>query len=187
VGKNYDTINDSLKDFIQRQQMFFVATAPLSKSGTINLSPKGLDSLRILDDQTVVYADFVGSGIETLAHVKENGRIVVMFCAFEGPPKIVRLHGLGEAIEPSHKDFQQLCSQFPEYPGLRCFIRIRCDRISDSCGFGVPLYDYVGQRSQLIDWAVSKGVEGVAKYQMKENARSLDGLPGLSKPTEGRT
>jgi len=183
MGKNYDAIDDSLKDFIQRQQMFFVATAPLSGSGTVNLSPKGLDSLRILDDQTVVYADLVGSGIETLAHVKENGRIVMMFCAFEGPPKIVRLQG--EAIEPSHEDFQQLCSQFPEYLGLRCFIRIHCDRISDSCGFGVPLYDYVGQRSHLIDWADSKGVEGVAKYQTKENAKSLDGLPGLSEPTEG--
>ncbi len=181
MGKVYDTLEESLKDFIQRQQMFFVATAPLSGSGRINLSPKGLDSLRILGDHSVAYADLVGSGIETVAHIRENGRIVLMFCAFEGPPKIVRLHGQGEVIEPSHGDFQQLRSQFPEYAGLRCFIRIDCERISDSCGFGVPLFDYAGQRSQLIDWAEGVGAEGMAKYQDKANSKSLDDLPGLGR------
>jgi len=182
MGKVFDTIDDSLADFIGRQQMFFVASAPLSKEGKINLSPKGLDSLRILDNHTVAYADLVGSGIETVAHLQENGRIVLMFCAFEGPPKIVRLHGHGEVIAPAHKDFQQLRGQFPELAGLRCFIRIHCDRISDSCGFGVPLFEYTGQRSQLTDWAKVKGDEALAKYQREKNAKSLDDLPGIAMP-----
>jgi len=184
MGKVFDKIDDSLADFIGRQQMFFVASAPLSKEGKINLSPKGLDSLRILDERTVAYADLVGSGIETVAHLQENGRIVLMFCAFEGPPKIVRLHGRGEVIEPAHKDFKQLSSQFPELAGLRCrcFIRIHCDRISDSCGFGVPLFEYTGQRSQLTDWAKVKGVEALAQYQREKNAKSLDDLPGIRMP-----
>jgi len=187
MGKVYDTIDDSLKDFIHRQHMFFVATAPLSGEGTINLSPKGLDSLRILDERTVAFADLVGSGVETIAHVKENKRIVLMFCAFEGPPNIVRLHGRGEVIGPSHGDFPQLRNQFPEYNGLRSLIRIHCSRISDSCGFGVPLYDFVGQRSQLIDWAKGQEEGELLKYQQEKNATSIDGLPGLSQPTEGCT
>ncbi|NOY28756.1 MAG: pyridoxamine 5'-phosphate oxidase family protein [Planctomycetes bacterium] len=183
MGKVFDAIDDSMADFIRRQQMFFVASAPLSGEGKINLSPKGLDSLRILDGRTVAYADLVGSGIETVAHLQENGRVVLMFCAFEGPPKIVRLHGQGEVIEPSHDDFEQLRSQFPELTGLRCFIRVHCDRISDSCGFGVPLYDYTGQRSQLTDWAKVKGPEALAKYQRENNEKSLDDLPGIGLPT----
>jgi hypothetical protein len=184
MGKVYDTIDDSLKDFIQRQQMFFVATAPLSSEGLVNLSPKGLDSMRILGDHTVVYADLTGSGIETVAHVKENGRIVLMFCSFEGAPKIVRLHGRGEVIEPSHDEFEELRTRFPEYVGLRSFIRFHCRRISDSCGWSVPLYDFKEQRSQLVAWAESKGVDGVLQYQQVENRESLDGLPGIRLNTE---
>ena len=147
MGKVYDRINESLTEFIQRQQMFFVATAPLVGDGHINLSPKGLDAFRILDDQTVAYADLVGSGIETVAHLKENTRIVLMFCSFEGRPNIVRLHGRGEAIEPAHAEFPSLRARFPEYIGLRTIIRVHCTRISDSCGLGVPLFEYRGQRS----------------------------------------
>jgi hypothetical protein len=180
MGKIYDAIDDSLKEFIQRQQMFFVATAPMSGDGLVNLSPKGLDSLRILDDQTVVYADLTGSGIETVAHLKENGRIVLMFCAFEGTPLIVRLHGRGEVIEPAHEDFQRLRSRFPEYKGLRSFVRVRCDRISDSCGWGVPLYEFKEHRSQLLAWAENKGVDGATQYQQTMNITSLDGLPGVA-------
>jgi len=184
MGKVYDAIDESLKEFIQRQQMFFVATAPMSGDGLVNLSPKGLDSLRILDDHTVVYADLTGSGIETVAHVKENGRIVLMFCAFEGAPKIVRLHGRGEVIESSHDEFQQLRTRFPEYVGLRSFIRLHCHRISDSCGWSVPLYEFREQRSQLVAWAEHKGVDEVDLYQQTVNTESLDGLPGITLRSE---
>lgn len=179
MGKTYDSIDDSVSKFIRGQQMFFVATAPLAADGSINLSPKGLDSLRILDERTVAYADMAGSGIETVAHLKENGRIVIMFCAFQGPPKIFRLHGRGEVIDPQHPDFSALERSFPAYTGLRCFIRVRCDRISDSCGFGVPLFAYQGQRSQLVDWAASKSIEDLREYQHRMNRTSIDGLPGI--------
>jgi hypothetical protein len=184
MGKVYNAIDESLKEFIQRQQMFFVATAPLSSEGLVNLSPKGLDSLRILDDHTVVYADLTGSGIETVAHLKENGRIVLMFCSFEGAPKIVRLHGRGEVIESSHDEFQQLRTGFPEYVGLRSFIRLHCHRISDSCGWSVPLYEFREQRSQLVAWAENKGGDEVALYQQTVNTESLDGLPGITLRSE---
>ncbi len=184
MGKIYDAIDDSLKDFIQCQQMFFVATAPLSSEGLVNLSPKGLDSMRILDDHTVVYADLTGSGIETVAHLKENGRIVLMFCSFEGAPKIVRLHGRGEVIESSHDEFDELRARFPQHVGLRSFIRIHCHRISDSCGWSVPLYEFKEQRSPLVTWAENKGVDGVRQYQQEENRESLDGLPGIGLNTE---
>ena len=180
MGKVFDAFDESLNEFIQRQQMFFVATAPLSGDGLLNLSPKGLDSLRILDGHTVAYADLVGSGIETVAHIKENGRIVLMFCAFEGPPKIVRLYGRGEVIEPTHVDFDSLRDKFPTYASLRCFIRVACERIADSCGWGVPKFDFQEQRSQLIEWAEHQGVEAVADYQREKNAASLDGLPGIT-------
>lgn len=182
MAKLFEVIDNSLADFIQRQKMFFVATSPLSEEGHVNLSPKGLDSFRILDARTVAYADFVGSGIETIAHLKENGRIVLMFCAFEGPPKIVRLHGRGEAIEPAHAEFATLSALFPEYAGLRAFIRVHCTRISDSCGYAVPLYEYQGERSQLLDWAERQGPEGLVEYQQQKNTHSIDGLPGVSPP-----
>lgn len=184
MGKTYETIDDSVKAFIERQKMFFVATAPLAANGLVNLSPKGLDSLRVLDDQTVAYADLTGSGIETVAHLKENGRIVVMFCAFAEAPKIVRLHGVGEVVERGHPEFEQLRNLFPEYTGLRSIIRVRCSRISDSCGWGVPKFSYEGERSQLLDWAEQKGADAVAHYQQEENTTSLDDLPGLAFPVE---
>ena len=179
MGKTYDSIDDRVSSFIRAQQMFFVATAPLADDGSINLSPKGLDSLRILDERTVAYADMAGSGIETVAHLNENGRIVIMFCAFQGPPKIFRLHGRGEVIDPGHSDFATLAKAFPAYTGLRCFIRVRCDRISDSCGFGVPLFEYQGQRSQLVDWAAGKSIDDLREYQQRMNRTSIDGLPGI--------
>lgn len=184
MGKTYETITPELQDFISRQQMFFVATAPLAGDGLINVSPKGLDSLRVLDERTVAYADLTGSGVETIAHVKENGRIVLMFCAFEGPPNIVRLQGRGEIIEPSNPDFDHVRQLFPDYPGLRSFVRVHCDRISDSCGFAVPKYDFVEHRPQLIHWAEQQGPDGVAKYQEETNVTSLDGLPGLGPSSE---
>jgi hypothetical protein len=181
MGKVHDCITPLVREFIAAQHVFFVATAPSGSEGRVNLSPKGLDSLRIVDDTTVAYLDFIGSGVETIAHLADNGRIVVMLCAFEGPPKIVRLHGKGEALEPQDPAFAELRPLFgPAEPGsVRAIIRIRVERVSDSCGFAVPLYTYEGDREQLTEWARKKGPEKLDEYQRKNNAASIDGLPGL--------
>jgi hypothetical protein len=178
MAKTFDAIDPKLRDFIEKQKMFFVATAPLTVDGHVNLSPKGLEgTLAILDEHTIAYLDLTGSGIETIAHIRENGRICVMFCAFEGAPRIVRIHGTGDAVEPGDDEFEGLLGHFDDYPAVRSIIRIRASRISDSCGYGVPLYDYRGERDQLQRWARSKGEEGVAQYRRDNNAESLDGLP----------
>ena len=179
MGKRFDSIDERLQQFIEKQPVFFVATAPLESDGHLNLSPRGLDSLRVIDPKTVAFVDLTGSGIETIAHIKQNQRIVLMVCAFEGPPKIVRLHGRGEVIEPSNPEFATLVEKFPTYEGVRAVIRISCQRISDSCGFGVPLMEYQGQRTLMGDWADRKGVDGVLDYQQEKNVTSIDGLPGL--------
>lgn len=179
MGKIYNEIDDQLGAFIKAQRVFFVATAPTGSEGHINLSPKGLDSLRILGPRTVAYLDFVGSGVETIAHLRENGRIVILLCAFDGPPKIVRLHGRGQVIEPQEADFGSLMSHFALAPGIRAIIRIELDRISDSCGHGVPLFRYEDQRSHMIASAERKGEAGLVAYQRANNSASIDGLPGL--------
>ena len=174
------TIDDKLAEFLHRQPVFFVATAPLSVDGFVNLSPKGLDSFRVLTPTRVAWADYVGSGIETVAHLKENGRIVMMFCAFEGPPQIIRLHGYGRVIEPVEPHFGEWIRLFPAHTGVRSVIVVDCSRVSKTCGFGVPLMDLRGHRSQLPEWCERKGAEGLATYQRENNATSLDGLPGIS-------
>jgi hypothetical protein len=179
MGKVYAAIDDRIEAFLRAQRLFFVATAPLSRTGHVNVSPKGLDSFAILDRETVAYLDLGGSGIETIAHLRENGRIVLMFCAFEGPPKIVRLHGRGEVVEVGEPGFEALAAHFPMYPHARAVIRVRCTRISDSCGYGVPLFEFAGQRSQLLEWSDRKGEAGIRQYREEHNRRSLDGLPGL--------
>ncbi len=180
MAKTFDAFNEKLRGFIDQQKMFFVATAPLTADGHVNVSPKGLaGTLAVLDDRTIAYLDFTGSGVETIAHLRENGRICVMFCAFEGPPRIVRVHGVGDVVEPSEDEFGGLRQQFEDYPGVRSIIRVRASRISDSCGYGVPLYDYRGERDQLPRWAHNKGEVGLANYQQENNAESLDGLPSL--------
>ena len=179
MGKIYDLIDDKLARWLAAQKVFFAATAPLSGDGHINCSPKDAASFRVLDGRTVVYLDLTGSGVETIAHLKENGRIVLMFCALDGPPKIVRLHGLGVPIEPGHNDFASLRELFPETVGLRSFIRIQLTRVSDSCGFGVPLYEFRGERSQLKEWAERKGEASLVDYRQEKNSRSIDGLPGV--------
>jgi len=179
MAKIFAEIDDGLLAFIRKQHVFFVATAPRGDDGHINLSPKGLESLALLDPTTVAYLDLTGSGVETIAHLRENGRIVLMFCAFDGAPKIVRLHGRGEVLEVGTAAFDSLAPHFPKLAGARSIIRVQLDRISDSCGYGVPLYKYEGERRQLIDWAERKGQEGVAKYRTDNNARSIDGLPGV--------
>ncbi len=178
MGKIYNSIDTNLRSFISAQRMFFVATAP-SSGGHVNLSPKGLDTLRVIDEQTVAYLDYVGSGAETIAHLRDNGRIVIMICAFEGPPKIVRLHGRGEGIEPEDADYATLIALFPSGIAGRSVIRVRVERISDSCGFGVPLYQFQGDRDQLGAWAERKGKEGLLEYQRKNNRKSVDALPAL--------
>lgn len=180
MGKTYEVIDEKLADWIREQQMFFVSTAPLAGDGLVNCSPKGgAGTFTLLDERTVAYLDFTGSGVETIAHLKENGRIVIMFCAFTGPANIVRLHGKGTVIEQHHPDFAVLRARFPAYPGVRSIIRVNVERISDSCGYGVPKYEYVGQRDTLQKHAEHLGPEGVRDYQATRNRQSLDGLPGV--------
>lgn len=180
MGKTHDGIEGEIRAFIEKQHVFFVATAPVSADGHVNLSPKGLDdAFRVLDARTVAYLDYTGSGAETIAHLRENGRIVIMLCAFEAAPRIVRLHGRGEVLLPDSPDFARLRALFAETRPVRSIIRIAVDRVSDSCGFGVPLYAYERQRSQLTDWCDRKGEDGLRAYQQQKNARSIDGLPAL--------
>ncbi len=179
MGKLWDRLDESLIEFIGRQHMFFVGTAPTLTEGHLNLSPKGLDTFRVLGPDSVAYLDLTGSGIETVAHLRENGRITIMFCAFEGRPNILRLYGRGRVVEPGDADWTELVGLFPEMPGIRSVIVVRLERVADSCGYAVPLYEYKGERSQLISYAQNKGPEGMAQYRSQKNLASMDGLPGL--------
>jgi hypothetical protein len=181
MAKVFSSIDERLEKFIRSQHMFFVATAPSGSGGHVNLSPKGLDTLRIIDPQTVAYLDLTGSGVETIAHVRQNGRITLMFCAFDGAPKIVRLQGRGEVVERGATEFAELIGLFPHFEGTRSVIRIRLDRIADSCGYGVPLYRHEGARPQLLEWADRKGADGVLDYQREHNTESIDGILGLGR------
>jgi hypothetical protein len=180
MGKTYSEISPELAGWIREQHIFFVATAPLHGDGLVNCSPKGMDTLRILGPREVAYLDLTGSGVETIAHLRENGRIVIMFCAFSGRPNIVRLHGRGDAIEPGDAEFDALQSKFPDHVGGRAIIRVHLTRIGDSCGHAVPRYEYTGERDALVRWAEKKGPGGLVAYRGEKNVRSLDGLPGLS-------
>src|SRR4051812_33249004 len=179
MGKSYNGITPELSQWIEQQRMFFVATAPLAGDGLINCSPKGMDTFRVLTPNEVAYLDLTGSGIETVAHARENGRIVFMFCAFEGPPKIVRLHGTSEVLVAGSAQYELLSPLFPAYPGRRAVVRVRLSRVSDSCGFAVPRYRFTGHRDTLVRWLDGKGEEGLAGYRRTKNSRSLDGLPGI--------
>jgi hypothetical protein len=181
MAKVFDAIDARLAAWIARQRMFFVATAPSGDGGHVNLSPKGpIETLRVLDEHTVAYLDLVGSGAETVAHLHDNGRIVVMLCAFEGPPRIVRLHGRGEVLEAGAVDFPETTA-LPEQH--RTVIRVAVERIADSCGFGVPLMAYEGERPQALAWAQTKLAKGgpgaLDDYVAEKNALSIDGLPAL--------
>lgn len=179
MGKIHENIDSVLQSWIEKQKIFFVATAPLSADGHVNVSPKGLDSFRILSSTQVAYQDLTGSGIETIAHINENKRIVIMFCAFEGPPKIVRLYGKGEVILPEHEQFHFFEEKFPKHKSTRAYINIALTRIQDSCGYGVPLYDFKSDRDVLTKWAEAKGDEGILEYRALKNKESIDGLPAL--------
>jgi len=179
MGKSFAGIDEKLQEFMSKQALFFVATAPLGGDGHVNLSPKGLDTFRVISPTVVAYLDLFGSGAETVAHVKENGRITIMFCAFEGPPKILRLYGRGEVLEPGQPEFEALLPRFPRQAGTRSIIRLTLDRIVDSCGYGVPRYDLVGPRRQLVDWAEKKSPAELAEYRLTKNSHSIDGLPAF--------
>ena len=176
MGEVFNSIGDTHRAFIAGQQMFFVATAPLDADGHVNLSPKGLDCFRVLGPNRVAYLDLTGSGNETSAHLRENGRITFMFCAFTGPPKILRLYGRGETVLPGDPRWDELRPLCGEYPGARQIFVAEIGRVQTSCGFAVPRYDYVGQRDTLIRWAEHKGDDGVETYHRERNAHSIDGL-----------
>ena len=187
MGKVYETLDEALMGFIGRQHVFFVGTAPDSPEGHLNVSPKGLDTFRILGPNSVAYLDLTGSGIETVAHLRQNGRITILFCAFEGRPLILRLHGRGRVVEPGDTEWVGLIARFPEYPGVRSVIVVEVERVADSCGFAVPLYEYRGERSQLVAYAEKKGPEGMEQYKAQKNRASIDGIAGLlSAGGEGR-
>ena len=181
MGKLYDSIDKNIRNWIDRQKVFFVATAPLSANGFVNLSPKGFDTLRILDDHTLAYLDVGGSGIETTAHLKENGRIVIMMCAFDGPPKIYRFHGQGVVITAKDPGFSQLAARFDRSRfGIRGIVRVDVTRISDSCGFGVPFCDFRAQRESMDNYLRDKTADDMRAYFRERNSESIDGLPGIS-------
>ena len=177
MGKLHDGIKPAHKEFIENQHIFFVSTAPLSADGRVNLSPKGLDCFRVLSDQQVGYMDLVSSGNETSAHTLENGRITIMFCSFQGAPNILRLYGKGFAVLPGTADWEVYAPHFKIYPSTRQLIIAHIDLVQTSCGFGVPLYDYAGERDIHFEWAEKKGKDGLYDYVQKNNLKSLDGLP----------
>lgn len=177
MGKVYDSIQDNHTAFIWKQKMFFVSTAPLSGSGHINLSPKGMDSFRVLSPVRVAYMDIVGSGNETSAHILENGRITIMFCAFDGPPNILRLYGEGYTVLPTDDAWVELSAHFELQLATRQIIVADIDRVQTSCGYSIPLYEYKGERDHAQKWADSKGVDGLEKYKQEKNMVSIDGLP----------
>lgn len=179
MGTLIEGITPELVGWMQAQHVFFVATAPLAREGHVNCSPKGLDTLRVLDPRRVAYLDLTGSGSETIAHLRQNGRIVFMLCAFAGPPRIVRLHGNARVVAPPNPAWPELRGRFPGYPGARTIVVADITRVSDSCGFGVPRYEHVEDRDTLPRWAERKGAEGLGRYREQKNARSIDGLPSL--------
>jgi hypothetical protein len=179
MGKTLPHLTDELRAWIAKQKIFFVSTAPLAAEGHVNCSPKGLDSLRILDDLTVAYQDLTGSGIETVAHLRENGRMLIMLCAFSGPPRIVRLHGKGEAVTPDDERFAQLAAHFPKRRGVRSIIVLHISRIANSCGYSVPLMDFKADRDVMDKWIDRKTDGELEEYRLDKNQISLDGLKGL--------
>lgn len=177
MGKFNNTIQTSHKEFIEKQNLFFVSTAPLSENGRINLSPKGLDCFRVISDNIVAYMDLISSGNETSAHTLENGRITLMFCSFESTPNILRLYGKGFTILPDTEDWKTYAPHFKIYPSTRQIIVAQIDLVQTSCGFGVPLFEYLGERHIHFDWAEKKGEAGLQQYINDKNLFSLDGLP----------
>lgn len=191
MGKVYERIEPRLRTFIEQQKVFFVASAPLGADGHVNLSPKGREgTLAVLDEHTIAYLDFGGSHAETIAHLRENGRITLMWCAFTGPPKVLRIHGEGEPVFRDDPRWVTLISRFTgaDGPGLRAIILVRATMVSDSCGFAVPFMDYREERSQHADHFGRKSDPEFAAYCARKpfNRESIDGLPGLPLPLPER-
>jgi len=191
MAKPEDAISDELRDFIQAQRMFFVATAPLAATGHVNLSPKGHDCFRVLSPKRVAYLDLTGSGNETSAHLMENGRITFMFCAFEGRPRILRLYGTGFAVLAGSAEWEPLAAHFDRYRGTRQIVVADITRVMTSCGYAVPRYDFVEQRETLLDWTDAKlkdagAGNGLEAYWRRKNLRSIDGLPTPLAETMGK-
>ena len=187
MGKFYESISPAHQEFIKKQHVFFVSTAPLSQDGHINLSPKGLDCFRVLSANKCAYMDLISSGNETSAHMLENGRVTLMFCSFEGPPNILRLYGKGFTILPGSKEWNEYAPHFVLYPSTRQIIVAEISKVQTSCGFGVPLYTYIAERNIHFDWAEKKGENGLDEYVNEKNLQSMDGLPtvlGLNKKKE---
>jgi hypothetical protein len=176
MGKVFDHITDDIRTFVEKQHMFFVATAPLAAEGHINLSPKGMDSFRFLSDERVGYLDLTGSGNETSAHITENGRITFMFVAFEGSPNIVRLYGEGQTVLPTDAEWAGLAAHFPPHVGTRQIIVADIHRVSTSCGYSIPFMDYRSERETLTKYWEAKCDE-VTDYQRQKNSTSIDGIP----------
>jgi hypothetical protein len=175
----YDGIDDDLAGWLDRQPLWFVATAPLAADGHVNVSPRGHDTFSVLGPRRVAWVDFTGSGIETVAHLRENGRICLMFCSFDQRPRIVRLHGRGTVALPGEALYDDVVARHPAHPSTRAVIVVDVDRVSDSCGFGVPVMDLVGERDLLRLGAEKRGPDGLAAYRADKNATSIDGLPGM--------
>ena len=179
MGRFYERIEPAVEAWIARQHLFFVASAPLAADGHVNLSPKGYDTFRIIGPNRVAYQDLTGSGVETIAHAQENGRITLMWCAFEGPPRIVRVFGTA-TVRPADDD--SLESLFPANPGRRAIVDIAVDKVGDSCGYSVPFMAYAGERTRLEEWALDKTDEELGEYHRLKNSTSIDGLIGLAVP-----
>jgi hypothetical protein len=175
MAQFFPRLDDALKSFIADQQMFFVATAP--GEGRVNLSPKGMDTFRVIDDTTACYLDLTGSGNETAAHLRDNGRITIMWCSFGGTARIMRIFGAGRVARPGSADFERLIGLFPEIPGVRQIMVIDIDEAQTSCGYAVPQYELVRERPTLVKWAEKQGDEGLQDYWRRKNVKSIDGLP----------
>jgi hypothetical protein len=180
MGQKYTSISDKLRAFIEMQKIFFVATA--GANGRVNASPKGMDSLRVINQNRVMWLNVTGSGNETAAHVQENGRMTLMFCSFDGDPMILRLYGQATVIHPRDERWEALSKQLPQIPGARQVFDLQVDLVQTSCGMSVPFFDYAGEREQLKEWAVKKGEEGIRTYWREKNQFSLDGNPTLILP-----
>ena len=177
MGKLHHSIKTPHEEFIEKQHIFFVSTAPLSGDGRVNLSPKGLDCFKVLSEKQVGYMDLISSGNETSAHTLENGRITIMFCSFDGAPNILRLYGKGFTVLPGTAEWEQYSPHFKLYPSTRQLIIADIDLVQTSCGFGVPLYEYTGERDIHFEWAEKKGAGGLLEYIQQNNLKSLDNLP----------
>jgi hypothetical protein len=183
MAQFFEQLNPRLIEFIRAQPVFFVATAPTQ--GRVNCSPKGMDTLRVLDDHTVAYLDLTGSGAETSAHIRADGRLTIMFCSFGESPLILRLYGHGEVIRPTDSRWADMIGLFPTFLGQRQIILLKIESLQTSCGFGVPRMELIQTRPTLDDWACKKGEAGLAEYRAKKNHTSIDGLPtGVGEPAK---